>query len=221
MQLRAAQANDSGRNKARNRWRSLLGAAVLAAGVTLPAGAVITTVSDSGSVYAISLRVGSLSGVDTVAFSVTGNNVGLTPAAVAGSQTIDVSVTPIRPANSSGTARPVTLKVDSLAGLTCQSGGCGSTIIPFSQISWVASNNGAAATGDIQNGRFNDTNNQQIASFNANATYCSFVLIIFCLGYTYQSNAMNATRMQFSYDNDVVYPAGNYKGTVRFTASME
>ena len=32
---------------------------------------------------------------------------------------------------------------------------------------------------------------------------------------------MNATRMQFSYDNDVVYPAGNYKGTVRFTASME
>ena len=121
---------------------------------------------------------------------------------------------------SSGTARPVTLKVDSVAGLSCQSGGCGSTIIPFSQISWVASNNGNAASGDIQNGRFNDTSNQQIASFNANATFCSF-WIIFCLGYTYQSNAMNATRLQFSYDNDVVYPAGNYKGTVRFTASME
>ncbi|MDP9994885.1 hypothetical protein J2W28_005313 [Variovorax boronicumulans] len=220
MHFRAAHVDGAGR-KARSRWRGLLGAAVLAAGAAMPAGAVITTVSDTGGVYAISLRVGSLSGVDTVAFSVTGNNVGLTPTAVTGSQTIDVSVTPIRPTTSSSTARPVTLKVDSLAGLPCQSGGCGSTIIPFSQISWVASNNGAATTGDIQNGRFNDTNNQQIASFNANATFCSFPLIIFCLGYTYQSNAMNATRMQFSYDNDVVYPAGNYKGTVRFTASME
>ncbi|MDQ0017251.1 hypothetical protein J2W23_005664 [Variovorax boronicumulans] len=219
MHLRAAHVDGAVR-KARRRWRGLLGAAVLAAGAAMPAGAVITTVSDSGGVYAISLRVGSLSGVDTVAFNVTGTNVGQTPTAVTGSQTIDVSVTPIRPATSSGTARPVTLKVDSVAGLSCQSGGCGSTIIPFSQISWVASNNGNAASGDIQNGRFNDTSNQQIASFNANATFCSF-WIIFCLGYTYQSNAMNATRLQFSYDNDVVYPAGNYKGTVRFTASME
>ena len=219
MQFRAAHVDGSGR-KARSRWRGLLGAAVLAAGAAMPAGAVITTVSDSGGVYAISLRVGSLSGVDTVAFNVTGTNVGQAPTAVTGSQTIDVSVTPIRPTTTSGTARPVTLKVDSVAGLSCQSGGCGSTIIPFSQISWVASNNGNAASGDIQNGRFNDTNNQQIASFNANATFCSFWLI-FCLGYTYQSNAMNATRLQFSYDNDVVYPAGNYKGTVRFTASME
>lgn len=220
MHFRAAHVDGSGR-KARSRWRGLLGAAVLAAGAAMPAGAVITTVSDSGGVYAISLRVGSLSGVDTVAFSVTGNNVALTPTAVTGSQTIDISVTPIRPANSSGTARPVTLKVDSVAGLPCQSGGCTGITIPFSQISWIASNNGNAASGDIQNGRFNDTDNQQIASFNANATFCSFPFIIFCLGYTYQSNAMNATRLQFSYDNDVVYPAGNYKGTVRFTASME
>ncbi|MCR6480005.1 hypothetical protein NU688_27880 [Variovorax sp. ZS18.2.2] len=219
MHLRAAHVDGPGR-KARGRWRGLLAAVVLAAGAAMPAGAVITTVSDNGGVYAISLRVGSLSGVDTVAFSVTGNNAGLTPTAVTGSQTIDVSVTPIRPTTSSATARPVTLKVDSLAGLPCQSGSCTGTTIPFSQITWVASNNGNAASGDIQSGRFNDTNNQQIASFNANATFCSFWLI-FCLGYTYQSNAMNATRLQFSYDNDVVYPAGNYKGTVRFTASME
>ncbi|SFQ17361.1 hypothetical protein [Variovorax sp. 770b2] len=220
MHLRAAHVEGAGR-EARSRRCGLLAIAVLAAGAAMPAGAVITTVADSGGVYAISLRVGSLSGIDTVAFSVTGNNVGLTPAAVTGSQTIDVSVTPIRPANSSGTARPVTLKVDSLAGLPCQSGGCGTTIIPFNEISWVASLNSASGTGDIQNGRFNGTANQQIASFNANATFCSILLIILCLGYTYQSNAMNATRMQFTYDNDVVYPAGNYKGTVRFTASME
>jgi hypothetical protein len=220
MHLRAAHVDEPGFN-ARSRWRGLLGAAVLAAGIAMPASAVVTTVSDSGSVYAISLRVGSASGVDTVAFSVTGNNAGLTPVAVTGTPAIDVWVTPIRPANSSGTARPVTLKVDSSLGLPCQSGGCGTTIIPFSDISWVASNNSATGTGDIQNGRFNGTTNQQIASFNANATYCSIPFIIFCLGYTYQSNAMSATRMQFSYDNDVVYPAGNYKGTVRFTASME
>lgn len=220
MHFRAAHVDGSGR-KARSRWRGLLGAAVLAAGAAMPAGAVITTVSDSGGVYAISLRVGSQTGVDTVAFSVTGNNVALTPTAVTGSQTIDVSVTPIRPANSSATARPVTLKVDSQLGLPCQSGGCTGITIPFSEISWVASSNSAAATGDIQSGRFTGAPDQQIASFNANATFCSFPFIIFCLGYTYQSNAMNATRLQFSYDNDVVYPAGNYKGTVRFTASME
>jgi len=32
---------------------------------------------------------------------------------------------------------------------------------------------------------------------------------------------MEATRLQFFYDNDVIYPAGSYRGTVRFTASME
>ena len=194
---------------------------MLTAGIAMPAGAVITTVSDSGGVYAISLRVGAVTGVDTVAFSVTGVNAGLTPTAVTGTPTIDVSVTPIRPANNSGTARPVTLKVDSSLGLPCQSGGCGTTIIPFNEISWTATNNSASGTGDIQTGRFNGTTNQQIASFNANATFCSFLIIILCLGYTYQSNAMDSTRLQFRYDNDVVYPAGNYKGTVRFTASME
>lgn len=220
MHPRAAHASETG-HRARRRRRGLLGAAALAAGVAMPAGAVITTVSDTGSVYAISLRVGSASGVDTVAFHVTGNNAGLSPVAVTGTPAIDVSVTPIRPASSSSRARPVTLKVDSSLGLRCQSGGCGTTIIPFDEISWVASNNSAAEAGDIQSGRFNGTPNQQIASFNANATYCSLTVFVLCLGYTYQSRAMNVTRMLFSYDNDVVYPAGNYKGTVRFTASME
>ena len=36
-----------------------------------------------------------------------------------------------------------------------------------------------------------------------------------------QSNNVTATRLQFSYDNSTIYPGGNYKGTVRFTASME
>ncbi len=198
-----------------------LAAALLAAGLALPAEAVVMTVTDVGLVYAISVRVGAVSGVDTVAFSVAGDNVGLAPAPVTGSPVIEVWVTPFRPANSSSTARPVTLRVDSTPGLACQSGGCGATLIPFSQIGWTASNNGAATTGDIQSGRFDGSANQQIASFNANATFCSAPVLLLCLGYTYRSNAIGATRMQFSYDNDVVYPAGNYRGTVRFTASME
>jgi hypothetical protein len=198
-----------------------LAAALLAAGLALPAEAVVMTVTDVGLVYAISVRVGAVSGVDTVAFNVAGDNVGLAPAPVTGSPVIEVWVTPFRPANSSSTARPVTLRVDSTPGLACQSGGCGATLIPFSQIGWTASNNGAATTGDIQSGRFDGSANQQIASFNANATFCSAPVLLLCLGYAYRSNAISATRMQFSYDNDVVYPAGNYRGTVRFTASME
>ncbi len=197
-----------------------VGLALLACGVTVPANAVITTVTDTGSTYALSLQVGSPTGVDTVQFNVTGNNVGLTPAPVTGSPSIDISVVPMRPATNASTARPVTLRVDSSTGLICQSASCGSTIIPFSKISWTVSNSSGAGAGDIQSGVFNGSAAQQIASFDANATYCS-VWFIFCFGWVYQSNTMNATRLTFTYANDILYPAGAYKGTVYFTASME
>lgn len=189
----------------------------------MPASAVMTTVTDSGSNYGISLRVGSVSGVDTVTFNVTGNNAGLTPTAVTGAPTIGVWVTPIRPITTSATARPVTLRVDASVDLACQTPGCGTTSIPFSKISWTASANSNTASGDIQSGRFTGSANQQIANFNANATFCSalFVLCLIGVGWNYHSNAMDNTLLHFSYDNDVVYPAGTYRGAVRFTASME
>ncbi|RSZ32246.1 MULTISPECIES: hypothetical protein [unclassified Variovorax] len=201
-------------------------AAAAVAGLAPPAHAVITTVTDTGSSYMLTLRVGTVGAtVDTVAFSVTGANAGLTPTAVTGTPTIDVWVMPVRPIANTTVARPVTLRVDSSAGLSCQSGGCGSTIIPFSKISWVATGNSNAASGDIQNGRFDTTANQSIASYDANATFCVGPLGLPCvLGigtWTYLSRNLTATRLQFSYDNDVIYPGGNYKGTVRFTASME
>jgi hypothetical protein len=197
-----------------------------AASLAPPAHAVITTVTDTGASYALTLRVGSTGAtVDTVTFSVTGANAGLTPTAVTGTPTIDVWVMPVRPIANTTVARPVTLRVDSSAALTCQSGGCGTTAIPFSKISWVATNNSNAASGDIQNGRFTAAANQSIASYDANATFCVGLLGLPCvLGvgtWTYLSRNVTATRLQFSYDNDVVYPGGNYKGTVRFTASME
>ncbi|WP_232539509.1 hypothetical protein [Comamonas koreensis] len=200
------------------------GLVLLACGITVPANAVIITVSDSASTanYALSLQVGSAAGTDTVQFNVSGNNAGLTPTAVTGSPAIDISVTPVRPIIASEVARPVTLRVDSSAGLVCQSGTCGSTVIPFSKISWTVSNSSGSAAGDIQSGQFNGATNQQIASFNANANICSIPIIILCLGtWTYQTRNMNATRMTFSYANDTFYPAGTYRGTVYFTASME
>lgn len=194
------------------------------------ARAVIITVADTGSANAISLRVGSAVGTDTVNFNVAGNNVGLTPTAVAGTPAIDVWVTPVRAVVNNTTARPVTLSVDSSAGLSCQSSTCGTTVIPFTKIRWVASNNSNAASGDIQStsAPFTGGTSQQIATFNANANVCILLLSgLPCLfgtigtSWTYQSRNLSATRLQFSYVNDVVYPAGNYRGTVRFTASME
>ena len=199
-----------------------VGLALLACGVTVPANAVITTVIDIGSIYALSLQVGSPTGVDTVQFNVTGNNVAIAPTPVVGTPAIDISVTPVRPANNLLTSRPVTLRVDSSTGLSCQSGSCGSTIIPFSKISWTVSN--SSGSGDIQSGQFNGSTNQQLATFEANATYCSGInLFGICIlgAWFYQSNTMNATRLTFTYANDILYPAGAYKGTVYFTASME
>ena len=200
-----------------------VGLALLACGVTVPANAVITTVTDTGSTYALSLQVGSPTGVDTVQFNVTGNNVAIAPTPVVGTPAIDISVTPVRPANNLLTSRPVTLRVDSSTGLSCQSGSCGSTIIPFSKISWTVTN--SSGSGDIQSGQFNGSTNQQLATFEANATYCSsgipFLGLCIFGSWFYQSNTMNATRLTFTYANDILYPAGAYKGTVYFTASME
>ena len=222
-----APSFSAGLARARSRWRRGLVIATLAwavaVAVAVPAGAVITTVADTGNAYAIAVRVGTLgSTVDTVAFNITGANAGLTPIAATGTPAIDIWVMPTRPISTTSVARPVTLRVDSSVALACQSGGCGATAIPFSEISWVASNNSIASTGDIQNGRFNGTVNQQIANYNANATVCSGGRCAWGGGtWSYLSRNVTATHLLFSYDNDVVYPAGNYRGTVRFTASME
>ena len=197
-------------------------AAALVFGAAMPAPAVMTTVTnDTGSSnYQLVLRVGSAVGVDTVSFSVTGNNVAINPAQVTGTPDIDVWVLPLRPAGNTTTSRPVSLTVDSSGGMACQSGGCGATVIPFSKVSWVASNNGAASSGDIQSGTFTGSAAQQIASFEANTTIC-WPFSWLCLISQYQTQQLNQTRMRFFYANDVIYPAGTYTGTVRFTATMQ
>ena len=206
------------RPRPRAAWLGALGAGL--ALLTAPAGAVITTVTDTtGGNYQLLLRVGSAAGVDTVSFNVSGPAVAVNPQPVAGTPAIDVWVQPLRPSGNTTVARPVTLAVDSSTPLQCDTPvSCGATTIPFSKISWQASNNGGA--GDIQNGVFSGGANQQIASFNANATFCSFPIFIFCLAYEYQTSQLNATRMSFTYANDQIYPAGVYRGTVRITATL-
>ena len=200
--------------------------ALLAGGLALtaaPAGGVITTVTNNtgSSNYQLALRVGSPAGVDTVSFSVTGNNVALNPQPVVGAPAIDVWVLPLRPAGNTTTARPVTLMVDSSSPLQCQTPAtCGTTTIPFNKISWVASNSSGAGAGDITNSTFSGGAGQQIAAFDANTTYCTFWLL-FCWNWAYQTDQLSATRLTFSYANDVIYPAGTYQGTVRFTATLQ
>ena len=199
---------------------------MLAGGLVLtaaPAGGVITTVTNNtgSSNYQLALRVGSPAGVDTVSFSVTGNNVALNPQPVVGAPAIDVWVLPLRPAGNTTTARPVTLMVDSSSPLQCQTPAtCGTTTIPFNKISWLASNSSGAGAGDITNSTFSGGAGQQIAAFDANTTYCTFWLL-FCWNWAYQTDQLSATRMIFSYANDVIYPAGTYQGTVRFTATLQ
>lgn len=199
--------------------------ALLFASLAAPAGAVLQVVEDNGTTYSLFLRVGSASGVDTVTFNVAGNQAGLamTPVAGASSQPIDVYVTPVRNVSTDGTsstARTVSLRVDSSAGLACQTAStCGSTVIPFTQISWTSN---SSDSGDIGSGAFTGSTNQEIARFNANATTCtSFSIFGWCFlwAYNYQTRQMNATRMTFSYANSAVYPAGTYRGRVVFTAS--
>lgn len=208
------------RQRTATRIRTLAALACTAA-TALPGHAVITTVTETNSAYALTLQVGTAgASVDTVAFSVTGANAGLTPASVSGTPAINVWVTPVRPVIGSTIVHSVTLQVDSSTAMVCQSGGCGSNTIPFSKISWVASSN--AGTGDIQSGRFTGAAAQQIASFNANANTCVGPLCFLGIGaWTGQTRRLDATQLQFFYDNDVIYPGGTYRGTVRFTATME
>ena len=66
-----------------------------------------------------------------------------------------------------------------------------STTIPFSEISWTASN------GDIPSGVYQETANQPLVSFQSSQRYRDF--------------------HTFSYANTLVIEAGSYEGSVKYT----
>lgn len=191
-------------------------AALVAAAVgwPLPAHAVFTFTA-FGSPRRIIMQVGSANTtVNNVTFNV--NNASLflnntpvvgvpgngTPATSPANGT-EIRVTTRIPTTGGNTQ--VTLSVDSSAGLTCVGGsGCGTTIIPFSTVSWTSYNHDATyPTYDIQDGTFNGSATQQLTNF-----------------YVSGASITMSNVLIFQYDNATLYPAGQYTGRVTYTATM-
>lgn len=192
--------------------RALLPGAVALALVLAPAGAaqaIITTTLLTLSGNRLTLRVGAAGGtIDNVAFTVSGANLQPSPAPVTRPDTVTVLLTADK-ALLALAVNTVRLSVTAAPGLGCTTpASCGSTSIPFSQISWVSTN--PDATGqDIQSGSFNASGSpQQLAQF-------PLPLLSVLSARTEMNNAL-----RFSYANSTLYPSGTYTGRVTFTATM-
>ena len=159
---------------------------------------------DLNSPLQLRLRVGSTGNiVDAVSFpAISGANISPAPSAVTYAPLVDVEVSLQRPAFS--TPNDVVLTVNSTAGMACVAGsGCGSTVIPFTDVCW-ASTNKVAGGGDIQDGCFTGSATQPLASF----------------GWVLFSSRRMYNTLRFTYANARVYPAGQYRGTVTYTATV-
>ena len=202
-------------------WRKLFESSIVFAGVLITiesahATVTLTTGGFSGA-SSLTLRVGSAGSIDVITFNVTGTNVAPTPTAVVGTSngpvTSPTGGTEIAiSANDSFIlgAATVSLTANSSAGLACVSGGCGSTVIPFTSISWTSANlqTGGRAGQDIQSGTFNGSASQTLASIPIPLAILSDASVA-------MSNVLT-----FSYANSTLYPSGQYRGRVVFTASL-
>jgi hypothetical protein len=202
--------------------RLALGTA-LVAGFSAPAHAVFTFTGALLPPRQIALRVGSANAtVNNVTFDVNSASLFLNPQPVTGAPGNGTPAT----APAGGTeiqiaaqtpwllfgSSTLTLTVDSSAGLSCVGGtGCGTTIIPFTTVSWTSYNKDTASScagQDIQNGTFTGGGSQQLAQCNVgNAGLLSGYVVTL-------SNVL-----VFQYSNATFYPAGQYTGRVVFTAT--
>lgn len=184
-----------------------------------PAGAVFTRVALGSAPRSITLQVGSTTGIDNVIFDVSGNDAAALPRAPITNPspaTVDFRITANRV--NSGFEPWITLTANSSTGLSCVAGtGCGSTVIPFNNISWVSTNPDSSGL-DIQSGAFDGSATQQLARYQNNYRECTLWVVI-CLAYAYYDTNMSNT-LRFVYSNSTLYPAGQYKGRVTFTATM-
>ena len=159
---------------------------------------------DLNSPLQLRLRVGSPGNtVDTVSFpAISGANISPAPSAVTSTPLVEVEVSLQRPLFS--TPNDVVLTVNSTVGMACVAGsGCGNTIIPFTNVCWVSTNK-VAGGGDIQDGCFTGSATQPLASF----------------GWVLFSSRRMYNTLRFTYANARVYPAGQYRGTVTYTATV-
>jgi hypothetical protein len=180
---------------------------------------VFTRVALGSAPRSITLQVGSATGIDNVVFDVSGAAAAALPRAPITNPTpgsVNFSITANRV--SPGFEPWITLTANSSVALKCVVGtGCGTTEIPFDSISWTSAN--ADPSGlDIQSGAFNGSATQQLARYQNNYRECTFWIVI-CFAYAnYDTNMANT--LNFRYSNSTLYPAGQYKGRVTFTATM-
>jgi hypothetical protein len=180
----------------------------------------VFTISAYVPVRQITMRVGSAGAtINDVTFNVTGANISPTPIAVTGTPGGSTPVTsPVGGTEITLTAglvnqaqQHVTLTVDSSAGMACVSGtGCGTTIIPFTSVSWASYNHGTFPTLDIQDGRFTGASNQALVNFSAGNGN----------GRISGGSITMSNVLVFQYDNTTIYPSGQYRGRVIYTATM-
>lgn len=198
-------------NAPKSRWR--LGALVAGLLVCNQAGAVFTFLPYASPRF-IQLQVGATGAtINNVTFNVTGANTSPSPLPVQGVP--DAGAPATTPAGGvrvrmrgqwTGGDQVLRLSVNSAAGLACVGAtGCGSTVIPFNTISWVAYEKGTFSTFDIQDGSFNGSTTQSLANFS-------------CCG---TGSVEMANTLVFTYNNATLYPAGRYTGRVVFTASIQ
>lgn len=185
-------------------------AAGLLAGLCLvhDAAAVFTFSNVNVARRQVTLRIGTNTAgvIDNVAFNVAGAALaGGAVASTSGGVLVQVIV---RKPQTSGAALAQSLTVNTSAGLTCVSGsGCGTTVIPFSSISWVSvvQETGTYANWDIPDGTFTGASAQTLYNVNVNPAF---------------EGVMTSTNtLTFSYANATVYPSGSYTGRVIFTAA--
>ncbi|MCJ0764773.1 hypothetical protein [Variovorax terrae] len=198
--------------------RTALGAALgaIALFFAQDAQAVFTWAGGFFPAQSVTLRVGSANAtVNNVTFNVNSASLFLNPVPVTGTPGNGTPAT--TPANGTeiqiDAAMPglfgtytLALSVDSSAGLSCVGGtGCGTTLIPFSTISWTSYNLDAGG-GDIQTGTFNGAAGQPLASRSQASGLFGGTLTM-------------RNVLIFQYDNATLYPSGTYQGRVVYTAT--
>ena len=201
-------------------WRLGIALLILSIGGYSVSAHAVLTWGSSGTNQSITLPVGSTTAgnVNSVNFDVSNALLNSNNTSVQGTPSSDTPITsptggvPIifsatMTSRASNAYVDVKVTAKTPAGLTCVSGsGCGTTVIPFNKISWVAYGNGTDANSlvtDVKSGTFvnNGTQNLSYAGYKGGSPTVSNSLI-------------------FNYDASTIYPAGRYTGRVTYTATI-
>lgn len=194
------------------------------AGCVFDAHAVVTVTPGYNGQLTLTMRVGTPTAgvVDTVQFNVVnptvGNSLTSAPsvngngvAIAASSGGVPISVIMRVPKRDK--KQLFSMTVTSPPALTCVSGGCGTTTIPFSTISWIAtptpSGNNSAI--DFQSGTFAGGSTQSMNTFSTTSLDPRV---------DFDATTDISSTLNFSYSNVTAYPAGVYSGVVTYTATL-